>query len=322
MPRVEINDENRLKYEKNIISTLSFFQIFKYPLTASEIFFNLIGTEKIDWYVFKNVLDNLVLEQKIFKKHNLYFLDLENLDLGLNKRHNSYLEQFNKLLVAKKAVKLIKYLPFVRAVFVCNSVALGLAHKRSDIDLFIISERNKVWLVRFLITLILSLSGLRNTKTKTANRICLSFFCSIDNLKLKPANNFTDIYLGYWLKHLVPLYDEKQVLQKIKKANKNFLKTIFVNDFLVFNYNNYWFQKIKFERIKVLIEKVFSFFVREFVLNLLYKFQVKHLQKIYQENFNSVGVEINKDIAKLYFNDRREIYYEQWQKNKNKYFKF
>jgi len=40
------------------------------------------------------------------------------------------------------------YLPFVKEVYVCNSVAIGNAHSNSDIDLLIISQKNSMFLAR------------------------------------------------------------------------------------------------------------------------------------------------------------------------------
>jgi hypothetical protein len=51
----------------------------------------------------------------------------------------------------------------------CNS-------EDSDIDLFVVTEKNRLWLVRILITIIFSVLMVRKTKTKHKKRFCLSFF--------------------------------------------------------------------------------------------------------------------------------------------------
>ncbi len=133
----------------------------------------------------------------------------------------------SKLKIALRAVKKIRSVPFLRAVFVCNSVGSGLAHDGSDIDFFIISFPGRIWLVRFFTNLILKFWGLRTFGKKHKNKICLSFFVDEKNLDLQPLCAVkNDIHFIYWLHQMVPIYDPDNLYFSFLKANS------WTNDYL------------------------------------------------------------------------------------------
>jgi len=51
-------------------------------------------------------------------------------------------------------LEFIKWIPGLRMVGIGNSVSMNSASKNSDIDLFIVTDKNRMWLVRILVTLI------------------------------------------------------------------------------------------------------------------------------------------------------------------------
>ncbi len=125
---------------------------------------------------------------------------------------------------SKTYIPLLRFLPGIRAVAVCNSVALGTADKNSDIDLLIITEPNKLWTARIFSTLFLQILGVRRHGNKIAGRFCLSFFITenvldFHNIALKPR----DPYLAFWISSLVPIFGQES-FQKISKLNTLFIQ--------------------------------------------------------------------------------------------------
>ena len=101
---------------------------------------------------------------------------------------------------------------------------MNACHKDSDIDLFIITRKNRLWSVRIFLTLILSILGQRKTTKKHAGKFCLSFFITEDALSLEHIAIENDVYLEYWVETLKPILNRNKCFEKFMKKNKNLLE--------------------------------------------------------------------------------------------------
>ena len=68
------------------------------------------------------------------------------------------------------------YVPFVRMVALTGSTALENASPESDIDVLIMSAKDRIWTTRFFITLVAHFTGKRRYGNKIKNRICLNHY--------------------------------------------------------------------------------------------------------------------------------------------------
>ena len=209
----------------SIVKTLNYFRLFDFPLTAEELFSNLWQAPEISYENFLGELYSLKNQGKIVEKFSYYFLPGD--EAIVEKRRESVPLVEAKLRIAVKAAKLIRSVPFVKAIFVCNSVAAEAVDKNSDIDFFIITSAKRAWIVRFFTNLILFTFGLRRHGDQVADRVCLSFYVDSEHLDLQPLLIADDIYFTYWLKQLLPLYDPENFHQKLLDRNvwhKKFIK--------------------------------------------------------------------------------------------------
>lgn len=205
--------------QKSILQTLSFWDIFDYPLTKEELYHGLCCIDDTDFRIeYTDFLQQFEHLEHIEHKDWFYFLPGREEIVAKRQLKVKLIEQ--KMKIARRGIKKLAKVPFVRAVFVCNTVAMGFADEDSDIDVFIIVKKGRIWLARFLATLALSLFGLRRTKTKIKNRICLSFYLSDDSLNLEKIAVKDDIYLIYWIDNLIPVYDPHNLHQSILQANR------------------------------------------------------------------------------------------------------
>ena len=125
-----------------------------------------------------------------------------------------------KFKIALRAIKLFKYFTFIKLIAVCNNLAWSNARKQSDIDLFIITNKKRIWLVRFWSIILISLLGLRPPKEKVEDKLCLSFYTTEENLDLSKIKiSAEDIYLVFWLATLRPVYERDDFYNKLIKAN-------------------------------------------------------------------------------------------------------
>lgn len=127
-----------------------------------------------------------------------------------------------KYLEKAKAYKwLFKIIPWLKFVWVGNSVAMWYATKRSDIDLFIITHKKMLWFVRFFLILVFSIFWLRKNYNNHSWKFCLSFFVTEEGLNFKTFLIEDDIYMYFWLLTLKTVYDEWWYYDRLINENSN-----------------------------------------------------------------------------------------------------
>ena len=159
--------------EQQIIATVAYFDMFDRPLTEFEIFRYLLSNAAI---LEKKNLKNAVkletqVEQKIdagkYQKtctHIQLLIDQKKLAekdgmIMLFGREATTAERNIREIISKpkwdravRATKIIRYVPFVRMVAICNTLAYNMAKKDSDIDLLIVIKKDRIWMSRLTIT--------------------------------------------------------------------------------------------------------------------------------------------------------------------------
>jgi len=203
--------------EQSICRALAYFDLADYPLTKEELYAYLWQPPAIGFLDFLLHLP-AIGDEIMQSKYGYYFLP-GRAELAEVRRRRLIFSEEN-LKIACQAAKKIRSVPFVRAVFVCNKVASEQANKDSDVDFLIITEKNRIWLARFFVTLVLSLFRLRRTDSHIEDRICLSFYLTADNLNLAPWRvNEDDVHFAYWLNQMYPVYDPDNYYALFLEAN-------------------------------------------------------------------------------------------------------
>ena len=107
----------------------------------------------------------------------------------------------------QRYARLVSWIPGLRMIAVCNSVSMYASEKDSDIDLFVVTDPGRIWLVRGLLTLALQLFGVRRYGHLVKGRFCLSFFATTEALNMGKIALPEDPYLEAWTYHLIPILD-------------------------------------------------------------------------------------------------------------------
>lgn len=136
---------------------------------------------------------------------------------------NYYRLAQSKYKTAVRVAKFLRFAPGIRMIAVANSLSYNRAREESDIDLFIIAKKGRVWTARFFTLLFLDIAGARPL-------ICASFFLSEDALNISPYKIAEhDPYLAFWIRELKQLYAEGDVYERFINANNwSIAKTPFV----------------------------------------------------------------------------------------------
>lgn len=230
-----------------VLRTLIYADIFDYPLTAEQLHGRFHGkkytrkdTEKTrastengvgaDTGVrpcgrdrsrpvpteVKETLDQLIKSGQIKKKGKYYFLPGRGEIVELRKRREVYSKK--KIEIAKKIASLIKFLPTIKFVGISGNIAAGNARKNDDIDLFIISSRGWLWTTRFLITVLVAITGYRRRpgNKNIKDKICLNLFVDESNLDGFDHN----LFIAHEIFNLKPLINKNDTYEKFLSANQ------------------------------------------------------------------------------------------------------
>ena len=171
---------NILNVKNDIIKTLLYFEVFKYPLTKQELYrYSLYSKKEVD-----AALQNLIAENLVKKEKGFYTISLTKEQI--NKRIQGNIRAEKMMLKAKNMSRFIGNFPFVRAVFVSGSLSKGYFEKDDDIDYFIITKNNRLWSARTFLVVFKKIFLLNSKKY-----FCINYFMSEENLKIPEKNRFT-----------------------------------------------------------------------------------------------------------------------------------
>jgi len=97
--------------------------------------------------------------------------------------------------LARRFARWMTCIPFVRCVGVCGSLAIENGDENADIDLFVIAERGRLWIVQAA-TMVL-----RRCSLVWRERVCPNYFLATDSLRVRDRS----LYTAHEVAQLVPL---------------------------------------------------------------------------------------------------------------------
>jgi hypothetical protein len=296
-----------------ILATLCYFDIFDYPLTEFEVWRFLFwpGGQASLIQVAKE-LEKLSAEQKIETKNGFYFLPsrASNTESRLS-RHPRNINNWKK---SQKIFSYLSQVPYFKAAALCNMFSLNNQKETSDIDVFIVTTKDRIWSTRALTGFLTFIKGQWRHGNKIAKRFCLSFYITEDNLDLSFMRREPyDIYLIYWIATLAFIKDTN-IAEKFFKANqwvKEFLPNFEPRkeiDYHMSHGNVY----SKFAKAE---EKIWNTALGKMRENFIRKIQLKKMgTKPSQEKQSTRDVKIHDKILKFHENDRRDTFREEFEK--------
>jgi hypothetical protein len=194
---------------------IAFFDLFEYPLSIWEIYYYL--DKKYEILEIQEALRSSSSEV-IEENNGFYFLHgRQNILVTRQARHN-YAQR--KIKIARRFGAAFNKLPFVKAVAVANSLGGYNLRDGSDIDFFIITAANRVWLSRLFCAGLAKLLNSRPTAKNKKDKICLSFYLAEDSLDLSVFSlPSADPYFFYWQRSLILLYNKDKTYERFLKIN-------------------------------------------------------------------------------------------------------
>lgn len=188
------------------LCVLIYYDIFNYPLTEEEIWSNH-PQKNITLQMLKDSLLELQQQEYIYLIHSFYSLQNKEHLVSRRLKGNQLAQQ--QLTTAYRMSKLISYFPFVRGVLLSGSISKNYMEEQSDIDYFIITAPNRLWMARTFLKLY-RLLFLGNS----SEDFCLNYFIAENQLEIEEQNLFTAIELAT----LIPTYQAKSY-EQLRLAN-------------------------------------------------------------------------------------------------------
>ncbi len=209
-----------------IIKTLTYSDIFDFPLSFEELWEYLVSDIVVSKELFGQAIDKL-LQEGYINYDNKYYC-LEGRKKNIQKRHDNLPEVSKKLEIAQKAASLLSYIPTIQLIGISGGLAMYDADKDDDIDFFVIAKNKTLFITRIWILGILQILKLRRTRLdkNPANKICVNFM--LDEEKLNFPKHKRDIYIAHEIAQVKPLFEREDTYRKFLRAN-SWIKRFFPN---------------------------------------------------------------------------------------------
>lgn len=228
-----------------------------------------------------------IFGEKIFNNFKKYFKIKEE----YSKEEKKYFDK------AYKYIKYIKWIPWIKMIWIWNSLAMKSATESSDIDLYIVTDKNAMWFVRIFVTFIFQIFWARKDEKNHAGRFCLSFFSTIDWMDFWKFKIENDIYLYFRIVYFKPILDYNETYKKFLEINSNWANFDDYKDIIEENK-----KFIKYKKNKKWSNIFFVWFFDKILKKIFLPKTLNHFERIWKP----YGVIINDDLLKFHNWDIRQ----------------
>lgn len=273
-----------------ILKTLVYSDIFNYPLKPKELHRFLIFDKQLSFSLFERLLSQVQAnEKRIESNENYYFLKGRGKIVDLRKKKEKLSQK--KLKTARLIGRLLKLIPTIKLAGITGSLAMNNSEEDDDIDFLIIASKNRLWLTRLLVLLLLEATGKRRKTgdTNVKDKICPNIFLDEKNLALpkKERNLFT----AHEICQMKVLWDRDNTYKR-------------------FIWENRWVKKFLPNAVKInskfqIQNSKFHFKIKNFFLDILEKFAFK-AQLFYMKPKMTIE-KVSQDIAFFHPRDLSEL---------------
>jgi len=271
-------------------AALLYADLFDYPLTGSEIYLWTPFVSK----KYRAIKNNL---------HKDKFFFIKGRRSLINKRR---MKQFYSIAKIQKAVdkaKKIQLIPTVKMIGLTGGLSMMNSEKNDDIDFFIVTYSQTLWVTRFLMIIIIELTGQRRRfgDKNVNNKICLNMFVADDAMALPVKER--DYYGAHEVLQLIPIFCRGQTYRKF----------LIDNDWTAKFFPRIYEKKL---RIKCQYFKDCNFFIINLFrrVNAVFKF----IQLWYMNKHITTEI-ISDNILRFHPNDARGWVMDKFRDNLRKY---
>jgi predicted nucleotidyltransferase len=195
-------------FSEGELFSVEYHDIFDFPLNIRELIRWRAGeTAKVP-KTNKNILN----------KNGYYFL--EGKEGIVYKRMLRSRLSAKKMAIAKRASKIMSYVPGIKMVAVTGSLAMENATEEGDIDLMIVTKSGSLWTTRLLTYFTLRLFGFQLRKPNDRNqkdKLCLNIWLDESNLRW---NSNANLFTAHEIAQIVPILNKDKTYDKFLSQNR------------------------------------------------------------------------------------------------------
>jgi predicted nucleotidyltransferase len=199
-------NNNLSEVKENILATLAYFDMFNYPLKKAEVY--LFLNKKYDYECFDDALRCLLSKGVIYQFERFY--TLKNDPQLIVRRIKGNKKAGELIKIAEKVGDILIRFPYVRGIAISGSLSKNFADEDSDIDLFIVTAKNRLWIARTIMHCFKKLTFLVSKE----HYFCMNYYIDEQQLEIAEKNIYTAIEVGT----LIPLQGDV-VFEKFYNTN-------------------------------------------------------------------------------------------------------
>jgi hypothetical protein len=255
-------DNNHSIRSADVIKTIAYFNVFRYPLTDEQIY-RFLPRNPVTKVDVSNTVKSLVAAGILNEYNNYYFLHSESKDI-VSQRKDDEKRAHKMLKYARFVSLLLKQFPFTRAIFVTGSLSKNVAAVDSDIDFMIVTAQGRLWICKTFLTVFRKVFLLGSHKY-----FCTNFYVSEKEYVLAERNMYSAVELlttkvmwnipaflefqqaNSWVKDFLPncthsidstivLSPSRSLLQRFMEWVLNLFPLAAMNRFLMNRYQRHW----------------------------------------------------------------------------------
>jgi hypothetical protein len=192
MPRMKAHGE-RLQHA--VLATLSYTHQFQYPLSTRQVWRRLISYVAKESEV-KIALKVLVKAGKVQQDARTGWWQLSTAYSLSRHRLRGQRRGRYKVGEVRRVCQVLGAVPWVEAVLVTGSLAMGVAAVNDDVDFCLIVRPKRLWLTRALVGIWATLMGKRRSwRGEEPNSWCFNLWLDTDHLRVEPQDR--SLYSAY-----------------------------------------------------------------------------------------------------------------------------
>jgi len=202
--------------QKDVLSTLAYTDQFDYPLTSREVYQRLIRNKPTTQQKVQNSLNKLARLKSVSERGDQYCLKGSEKNFAVRKKREKISQKKHQQV--RKAVKILRRIPWISAIFVTGSLAMNNSTDRGDIDFMIVTQPNRLWLTRPLAVLISMLLGKKRSRlTEEPNSWCFNLWMTTNSLTIQADRR--SVFTAYEVCQARCVFDRGQTHLKFMKQN-------------------------------------------------------------------------------------------------------
>ncbi len=210
------NSDKYLPSEKAIITTILYSDIFHFPLTREELWKFLMSRKTITKKEFLEGLQRLS-PTILLHKDGYYCLRGRSEMIEKRKQNTMYVTKKNAFAI--KIAQRLSYIPTILFIGISGSLAAKNVTREDDIDLFIITKKDSLFITRFLITVVLDAFRVRRRRLmrQAPDKICVNLL--IDESAMCWDTKNRTIYTAREIAQVVPLFERDNCFERFITHN-------------------------------------------------------------------------------------------------------